>query len=61
MKGKLKLEKTLDKYPESKDYLQLFDLQSVHVEADDVGGAGEAVAGLDHMTEPGLGEELLLC
>lgn len=57
---KLELHKT-NKYSESKEYLQVFDLQSVHVEANDVAGVGEAVAGLDHMTELGLSEELLLC
>lgn len=43
-----------------KGYLQVFDLQRVHVQADDVAGGCQAVAGLDHMTELGLSEELLL-
>lgn len=58
---KLELEKELNKYCECKGHLQVFDLQGVHVKANDVAGGGEAVAGLDHMTELGLSEELLLC
>lgn len=42
-------------------YLQVFDLQSVHVQAYDVAGGSEAVMGLNEMAELGLGEELLLC
>lgn len=42
-------------------YLQVFDLQSVHVQVDDVTGRSEAVIGLNEVTELGLGEELLLC
>lgn len=53
--------KALNTYSEATDYLQVFDLQSVHVEANDVAGGGEAVAGRHHVTELGLREELLLC
>lgn len=42
-------------------YLQVFDLQGVHVQLQDVAGRSEAVLGLNHVTELGLGEELLLC
>lgn len=42
-------------------HLQIFDLQSVHVQQDDVTGSGEAVVRLNDMAELRLGEELLLC
>lgn len=54
-------KKGRNKHSESKDYLQVFHLQGVHIEANDVAWGGEAVAGLYHMTELGLRKELLLC
>lgn len=42
-------------------FLQVSDLQSVHVQAQDITGSREAVAGVDEVTELWLGEKLLLC
>lgn len=42
-------------------YLQVCHLQRVHVQTDDIGRRGEAVAWLHQMTELGLGEKLLQC
>lgn len=42
-------------------YLQVFDLQCVHVQAYDLTGGSEAVVRVNEMAEFGLGEELLLC
>ncbi len=42
-------------------YLQVFNLQSVHIKAHDIAGSAEAVIRLNKVAELGLGEELLLC
>ncbi len=42
-------------------YLQVLDLQSVHVQAYHITGSGEAVTRFNEVAELGLGEELLLC
>lgn len=42
-------------------YLKVFDLQSVHVQAQDITGSSEAIIRFNKVAELGLGEELLLC
>lgn len=42
-------------------FLQVFDLQSVHVQAYHITRGSETVIGLNEVAELGLGEELLLC